>query len=84
MNNQKNRLREVLEAQNADTAKLKKQLKADGIPPSTLWKYINHPETEISGRHSAIIVRNTGCDLAYLVCEKPKEESAAFELSKTV
>lgn len=84
MDNQKNRLKKVLEAQNADTARLKKQLKSSGIPSSTLWKYINHPETEISATHAAIIIKVTNCTLNDLIVDNSTlEEPANFELSKT-
>jgi len=67
MSNQKNKLKQLLEAQNADTVELKRQLKSAGIPSSTLWKYINQPETDISGTHIAIILRTIKCNIDDLI-----------------
>jgi hypothetical protein len=83
MSKKLNNLREVLEAKNADTKQLKAQLKALGIPPTTLWNYINNPERDIKGSHVGIIMRVTGCTHDELINGLPKtEESADFNLSK--
>jgi hypothetical protein len=71
MSTQKNRLKAVLEGKNADTKRLKAELKALGIPPTTLWKYVNQPETDIKGSHIGIIMRVTGCTYEELFNGEP-------------
>ena len=79
----KNRLKHVLEAKNADTKRLKAELKALGIPPTTLWNYINDPEKDIKGSHVGIIMRVTGCTYDELFVNSKTDASDNFHLTKT-
>jgi hypothetical protein len=83
MSNQINKLKVVLESKNADTARLKAELIALGIPRTTLWKYINNPETDIKGTHIGIIMRVTGCTYEELIVANANTVKGNFELSKT-
>ncbi len=86
MDNKKNRLKEVLEGKNADTKRLKAELKALGIPPTTLWKYLNQPETDIKGSHVGIIMHVTGCTYDEVVVNNTSisdvNKKGEFNLSK--